>query len=265
MSIVVPCFNEELVLSYLSNTLRSVETHLSERYSVHFVFVDDGSLDGTFDGLRRLFGHKDNCAFIRHSRNKGVAAAILTGVKSAETEIVCSIDCDCTYDPHELINMIPLLKDEVDLVTASPYHPRGKVRNVPGWRLALSRIASYLYRRVLRQKLYTYTSCFRVYRKSMTRELSLSESGFLGIAEMLGRLDLRGAKVVEYPTILEVRLFGRSKMKTLRTIGGHLRLLVRLLAMRVRGGADISSSLKDARIAKQKNSDSLLKFTRHRS
>jgi polysaccharide deacetylase family protein (PEP-CTERM system associated) len=251
ISIVVPCFNEELVLSYLSNTLRSVESHLSQQHSVNFIFVDDGSGDGTFDGLRRLFGDKHNCIFIRHSRNKGVAAAILTGVKAAETEIVCSIDCDCTYDPHELLNMIPLLKDEVDLVTASPYHPNGKVRNVPGWRLALSKTASFLYRRVLKQKLYTYTSCFRVYRKSMTRELSLSESGFLGIAEMLGRLDLRGAKVVEYPTVLEVRLFGRSKMKTIRTIGGHLRLLARLLATRIRGGVVISGASKDVRLAKQ--------------
>jgi len=42
--------------------------------------------------------------------NGGVAAAILTGLRAADTEIACSIDADCTYDPHELGNMIPLLE-----------------------------------------------------------------------------------------------------------------------------------------------------------
>jgi hypothetical protein len=39
--------------------------------------------------------------------------------------------------------------------------------------------------------------------------------------------------VVEYPTVLEVRMLGRSKMKILRTIVGHLRLLARLAALRL--------------------------------
>ncbi|MDX6709138.1 MAG: hypothetical protein QOH96_154 [Blastocatellia bacterium] len=64
--------------------------------------------------------------------SKAVAAAILTGVGNSNTEIVCSIDCNCTYDPHELGEMIPKLVPGVDLVTASPYHPLGQVRNVPG-------------------------------------------------------------------------------------------------------------------------------------
>jgi hypothetical protein len=131
--------------------------------------------------------------------------------------------------------MIPLLKDS-DLVTASPYHRAGGVRNVPGWRLFLSKGASWLYRRALRSKLDTYTSCFRVYRRSAVVDLPVGETGFLGIAEMLGRLDLTGGRIVEYPAVLEVRLFGFSKMKTARTVVGHLRLLARLV--RIRLGSD---------------------------
>jgi polysaccharide deacetylase family protein (PEP-CTERM system associated) len=234
VSIVVPCFNEELILPYLSNTLKSVEAALQSNYELRFIFVDDGSHDATFESLQRLFGSWPNCDFVRHHKNLGVAAAILNGIRRARTETVCSIDCDCTYDPLELRNMIPLLKEGVSLVTASPYHPNGRVRNVPRWRLSLSRGASFLYRQVLRQKLFTYTSCFRVYRRDEVVDLRLRERGFLGVAEILGRLDLRGAKVVEHPATLEVRLFGRSKMKVVKTIGGHLRLLTRLLAMRVR-------------------------------
>ena len=105
VSLVVPCFNEELILPYLANTLKSVEDALKERYELHFIFVDDGSRDRTADSLHRLFGSWPNCSIVRHTRNLGVAAAILNGVRRAETEIVCSIDCDCTYDPHELQGM----------------------------------------------------------------------------------------------------------------------------------------------------------------
>lgn len=237
VTIVVPCFNEELALPYLANTLRSVQAALAADYHVGFVFVDDCSTDATWGCLREIFGGRPDCAFVRHDENRGVAAAILTGIRHAPTEVVCSIDCDCTYDPHELRRMIPLLMDDAAMVTASPYHPQGRVRNVPGWRLSLSRGASFLYRRVLRQDIHTFTSCFRVYRRGSVLDLDCAEGGFLGVAEMLGRLVLRGGKIVEHPATLEVRLFGQSKMKVLRTIAGHLGLLSRLLAARLRQDA----------------------------
>jgi len=235
VTLVVPCCNEERSLEYLANTLRSVRLWLGRDYELAFVFVDDASGDGTWDLLHRLFGARSDTTLLRHDRNRGVAAAILTGLHAAGTEIVCSIDCDCTYDPHGLAEMIPRLAEGVDLVTASPYHPRGRVLNVPAWRLALSRGASFLYRQVLRQRLHTYTSCFRVYRRRALADLTLREEGFLGIAEMLARLDLQGSTVVEHPTTLEVRLLGHSKMKVLRSVAGHLRLLARLAALRLFG------------------------------
>ncbi|HVF49572.1 MAG TPA: XrtA system polysaccharide deacetylase [Pyrinomonadaceae bacterium] len=243
VSVVVPCYNEALTLPYLANTLKSLEAALAGDYTLRFIFVDDRSTDDTFDVLDKIFGAWPNSKIIRHARNLGVAAALLNGIRHAETEIVCSIDCDCTYDPHELQNMIPLLADDVDMVTASPYHADGAVRNVPRWRLSLSRGASFLYRQVLRQRLATYTSCFRVYRRGAVIEMRLRETGFLGVAETLGRLDLRGSKVVEHPATLEVRLFGQSKMKVVRTVFGHLRLLSRLLLMRLRAARDAAPPL----------------------
>jgi dolichol-phosphate mannosyltransferase len=106
---------------------------------------------------------------------------------------------------------------------------------VPGWRLKLSKTASWMYRRVLRHKLHTYTSCFRIYRRSAVTGIELRKTNFLGVAELLGRLDLRGSKIVEYPATLEVRMLGRSKMKTARTILGHIRLMTRLFAARMLG------------------------------
>ncbi|HEY0657107.1 MAG TPA: glycosyltransferase family 2 protein, partial [Pyrinomonadaceae bacterium] len=245
VSVVIPCYNEEPTLSYLANTLRSVEENLSEHgFSPEFIFIDDCSKDNTLEKLRELFGQKENVRIVPHETNKGVAAGIMTGLREAKTEIVCSMDCDCTYDPHELVRMLPLLTENIDLVTASPYHPAGGVRNVPGWRLFLSKGASFLYRRVLHSKLDTYTSCFRVYRRSSVIDLPIEEKGFLGVAEMLGRLDLEGGRIVEFPAVLEVRLFGFSKMKTARTIFGHLKLISKLSKMRFFGKkSEIRTSL----------------------
>lgn len=229
VSIVIPCYNETEALDYLSRTLKNVAEDLGENgYEANFIFVDDQSTDNTFEKLNELFGGKENFTILQHEENQGVAAGIMTGIKAATTEIVCSMDCDCTYDPHELVNMIPLLTDDIDMVTASPYHKKGGVRNVPEWRLFLSKGASWLYRRALSAKLSTYTSCFRVYRRSSVIDLNIREKGFLGVAEMLGKLDINGGKIIEYPAILDVRLFGISKMKTVSTIFGHLKLLSRL-------------------------------------
>jgi polysaccharide deacetylase family protein (PEP-CTERM system associated) len=233
ISIVIPCFNEELILPYLSNTLAGIETELSREYELHFIFVDDGSSDGTWTSLQKIFGQRANCTLVRHEINRGVAGTIMTGIRTSNTEIVCSMDCDCTYDPRELGPMVALLTPKVDLVTASPYHPKGKVLNVPEWRLFLSRTLSKMYGMVLHHKLATYTACFRVYRRSVVAEVSLERSGFIGVAELLGRLDLAGSKIVEFPTTLEVRILGRSKMKIVKTMAGHLRLIAELVALRM--------------------------------
>jgi hypothetical protein len=235
VTLVVPCYNEEIALPYLANTLESVVDTLVDRYHIELIFVDDCSTDGTLASLHRIFGAQANCTVLAHASNQGAAKAILTGIHAARTEIVCSIDCDCTYDPHELRDMIPLLTDGVDLVTGSPYHRDGTVRNVPAWRLALSKSASARYRLVLRQKLGTYTSFFRVYRRSAMLAVHIGRGGYLGIAEMLGRLDLAGAQVAEYPTTLNVRMLGHSKMKVMRTMAGHLGLLAELALLRLRG------------------------------
>jgi dolichol-phosphate mannosyltransferase len=104
--------------------------------------------------------------------------------------------------------------------------------------LGLSRGASFLYQAVLAQPLHTYTSCFRVYRREAVANLEVREKGFLGIAEILGTLVQQGSKVIEYPATLQVRMFGYSKMKVLRTVAGHLKLLLRFARRRWQGGSN---------------------------
>lgn len=236
VSIVIPCYNEQESLPYLAKTLAALETRLNNiGFTSELIFVDDKSQDDTLGVLDSLFGGRDDVRILRHEANKGVAGGIMTGIRAAKTELVCSIDCDCTFDPMELVKMIPMMKDDVDMVTASPYHKDGGVQNVPGWRLLLSKGASVLYRRVLRTKIASYTACFRVFRRSSMANINPTAPGFHGVPEMLGLLDLDGGKIIEFPTVLAVRLFGASKMKTLKTIVGTVKLLSRLTMLRMFG------------------------------
>src|SRR5262249_49851689 len=129
------------------------------------------------------------------------------------------------------------LADSADIVTASPYHPHGRVRNVPGWRLFLSKSLSRLYSAVLQTRIFTYTSCCRVYRRSRMLPLDVVHGGFLGTAEMLTKVQLAGGGIVEVPATLESRPLGESKMKVARTIRGPLGLLAGLVRRRLASGS----------------------------
>lgn len=237
VTIVVPCFNEEATLPYLAGTLESFERQNRTWLDLSYVFVDDGSADRTWEVLHEQFGDRENCSFIRHPRNRGIAAATMSGIRGSGDEIVCGIDCDCSFDPHTLADMIPLLTDGVDMVQASPYHKDGGVMNVPGWRLVLSRTLSRIYRRLLNHRFASYTACFRVYRRSRIKDVTLDDEGFLGIAEMFIRLDQSGARIIEFPAVLESRLIGVSKMKTLSVILAHVGMLAKLVRSRLGGSS----------------------------
>ena len=74
------------------------------------------------------------------------------------------------------------------------------------------------------------------------RDLPFRSDGFPATAEILGLLLLRGARAVEVGSRLSTRLEGRSKMRTLRAVAGHLRVLMRLLDVRWSAGPTIDGA-----------------------
>jgi dolichol-phosphate mannosyltransferase len=227
LSIVVPCHNEAESLANLAAAMVRLQAATKGRYEIEWLFVDDGSTDQTYALLHDFFAAQVDVSLARHESNRGLAAAIQTGISLAKSELVASLDADCTYDPEQLIPMLAMLQGGVDLVVASPYHPLGAVSGVPRWRLALSQAASRLYRLVMRNKLHTYTSCVRVYRKSAVQNLPLGQRGFVGVVELLWQLDKRGGTIVECPATLTTRKTGCSKMRVAQTACCHLQFLAR--------------------------------------
>jgi hypothetical protein len=231
LAIIVPLKDEADGVQSLFRELSAVKVALSDVVACEFVLIDDGSIDQTWPLLERMARDYAGVRLVRHARNRGVAAAIRTGFFATDADWVASIDGDMSYDPMELRKMLQHMPD-ADVVTASPYHKDGGVRNVPGWRLFLSRTLSLAYRILLRSRISTWTSCFRIYRREFVVDLPLKNGGFLGTAELLVRVLRRGGRVVEHPCVLEARLLGFSKMRVVDVVLDHMRLLV-LVALRL--------------------------------
>jgi len=233
LAVVVPCYNEADSLDNLSAGLGRLRAEVAAEYELEIVLVDDGSRDGTWDLLHKCFAGEGSVRLVQHEANRGIAAAIATGISEANADIVASLDADCTYEPTQLVELLKLLKESVDVVVASPYHPEGRVVGVPRWRLSLSRLASRLYGLVIRNQLHTYTSCVRVYRRSSVVDLHLSHSGFVGVVELLWQVDRRGGRIVECPAVLKVRTTGQSKMRVARTALTHLKFIAHCVWQRL--------------------------------
>ncbi len=184
VTLVVPIFNEEQNVRYLYRTLSKFRERLSRRYRVHSSWSTTRAPTTPGACSRSNSASSLSTKLVRHPHNRGVAAAIMTGVKAAPTEVVCSIDCDCSYDPNDLGEMLPMIEN-ADLVTASPYHPKGQRDERADLAPLPVEELSRMYSVILDDRMYTYTSCCRVYRKRAFENFEPENSGFLGVAETL--------------------------------------------------------------------------------
>lgn len=242
LSIVIPCYNEVDNVDKLSQEFFPVLENLVKSGTagvgmVEVIFVDDGSSDGTYNALVARFAQQDTPAitirFEQHSVNRGLGAALRTGFVAASGDVIITTDSDGTYRFDEIPALLAKLSPDVDIVTASPYHPDGGVDNVPGYRLVLSRGSSLLYRVLVDYHVHTYTALFRAYRRDVVKTILFESNGFLGGTELMVMAMLNGYRVAEYPTVLHSRVFGASKAKIARTIKAHLRFQGKVALMRL--------------------------------
>jgi dolichol-phosphate mannosyltransferase len=235
LSIIAPCYNEVDNVSKLHDELLPVVEEMviygctnpsEEIHSAEIIFVDDGSRDGTFSKLKECFGsvNKSGVMFkiLKHETNLGLGAAIRTGFSNADGDILVTVDSDGTYKFSEIPNLLSFLTPEIDIVTASPYHPEGGVIGVPAYRLFLSRGSSFIYRILVDWHVYTYTCLFRAYRPKVIKDIRFGSDDFLAGTEILVKALLKGYRVAEFPAVLHKRMYGVSKAKIAQTIFSHL-------------------------------------------
>ena len=109
ISIVIPCFNEEDNIEKLGTDFFPVADSLigsklpdgGAVTSVEVVFVDDGSKDATYHALKTAFASRSSqtipIKFEKHEVNRGLGAAIRTGLQASTGDIILTTDSDGTY------------------------------------------------------------------------------------------------------------------------------------------------------------------------
>jgi polyisoprenyl-phosphate glycosyltransferase len=119
LSLVIPMFNEELIVSELDRRLRAFLHALpGVEASWEVVFVNDGSKDRTLPMLKELAAAEPRYKIISFSRNFGHQAAITAGVDRAEGEAVVVMDADLQDPPEVVEAMIAKWREGYDVVYA---------------------------------------------------------------------------------------------------------------------------------------------------
>ncbi|MFG2401549.1 glycosyltransferase family 2 protein [Streptomyces lydicus] len=117
LSVVVPCYNEEAVVTRFDAALRAVLERLGVAYEV--CYVDDGSADGTLARLRGLAQrHRATTRYLSFSRNFGKEPAMLAGLRAATGDAVILMDADLQHPPELIERMLDLYQLGHDQVVA---------------------------------------------------------------------------------------------------------------------------------------------------
>ncbi|NJN14702.1 MAG: glycosyltransferase family 2 protein, partial [Planctomycetes bacterium] len=155
LTVVLPFYNEAALLPGLPEVLGRIREAL-RGHEVRLLAVDDGSTDGSSETLAATPGLE----VIRHDRNRGVGAAMTTGLLAATGEAALVYDPDEPYPSDSLAPLVEALS-RADLSTLSPYHPTGGSKGWGRCGCVLSRGASWLYRRRTRAPFHTFTCAVR--------------------------------------------------------------------------------------------------------
>lgn len=197
---MVPVFEERDNLEPLQCELAAALGGVSG--GVEFVYVDDGSRDGSAERLADLAGRDARIRVLRFEQNRGQTAAFAAGFEAARGEVVATLDADLQNDPADLPRLLAAL-DRADVVNGVRAGRRdGVVRKLS------SRIGNG-FRNWMTHENVTDVGCsLRVMRASYLRRVKL----YRGMHRFLPTLlRMEGARVAELPVSHRPRRHGRSK------------------------------------------------------
>ena len=111
ISLIVPCYNEEEVLPLFYQEVTRVAGLMGE-YDFEFLFVDDGSRDGTMNVVKGFAQSDKRIKYVSFSRNFGKEAAMYAGFSHASGDYVAVMDADLQDPPALLPEMMDAIKSE---------------------------------------------------------------------------------------------------------------------------------------------------------
>ncbi len=215
ISLVVPVRNEEESLVTLHAEL---DTLVSDRGigDVEFLFVDDGSTDGSWKVLRSLAETDLRVRAIRFRRNFGKAAALTAGFQAARGEIIFTLDGDLQDDPREIPRFLEQLEQGFDLVSGWK-----RTRHDPWHKVFPSRIFNALVSVATGCHLHDHNCGFKAYRRAIINEVHIYGELHRFVPALAYA---RGFRVGEIEVHHRPRRFGSSKYGLARFLKGLLDL-----------------------------------------
>lgn len=207
--VVIPTYNERENVSLMAKAV------VDAAPSVHALFVDDNSPDGTGDIVDSLAKSDPRIHCLHREKKEGLGRAYVAGFSKAlelGADDIVQMDCDFSHDPKDIPR---LLASSADLAIGSRYVPGGAT---PGWpfsRRLISRAGGIFIRFATGMPLKDPTGGFKRWKASTLDKIDFQSVASLGYSfqlEMNHRTWKRGLSIEEIPISFYDRARGKSKI-----------------------------------------------------
>ena len=164
LSIIIPVYNEEDNLAELHARLVKVMLGLNKSYEI--IFIDDSSMDRSFEILKELHANDHHVQVIRFTRNFGQHPAVTAGFRRATGAVMITLDADLQNPPEEIPKLLAKLDEGYDVAAGWREN-----RHDPIFRRMASAVVNRMIARMTGVKLRDYGCMFRAYRANVIRQL----------------------------------------------------------------------------------------------
>jgi dolichol-phosphate mannosyltransferase len=211
VSVILPTYNER---DNIVPLIEAIQHELGRSgISYQIIVVDDNSPDGTAQQVRQRFAEDASVHLSVRTAERGLATAILHGIRRAEGDCVAVMDTDFNHDPALLPQMVKFL-EYYDIIIGSRFTMGGGMEE--RWRYIASFLFNFVVRLVLRTQIQDNLCGFFTIRREKLLRMDL-ERIFRGYGEYFMHLLFmawrQNMKILEVPAFYRLRQHGRSKSR----------------------------------------------------
>jgi len=195
LSIIVPCFNEELTLEKCIDKVLEIQDH---SLSIEIIIVDDASSDNSPDIARKLTKKYSRIRIVSHVVNQGKGAALRTGFKMATGDFIAVQDADLEYNPFDLKKLLtPLINDEADVVLGSRFASGDMHRVLYFWHYMGNRFLTFLSNMFTDLNLTDMETCYKIFKREVIQSIDIQENRFGFEPEIVAKIAHKRLRIFE--------------------------------------------------------------------